>query len=260
MFDNLVTAGEIAITQETKPPWIFAADTPTTIPQWIEALRDVLDAPNLGVKKEEVAFFASRLACYMSSCDERRKEQYENESWYEFIRADLSPAYERVLARGLTLMLVAMKAKVASVNTIGKILVQLLIDILDDDRSPDRVLNQPTNDAWIKPWIRHLRDDKKVTLVTNARARELDLRPRRRDLGGGHDHGVRHDRDRRPLRPRGAGRGGAQGDDRRTAREGGHLRHQAAAGRVDERHPLLPRQGRDARRTATRSTATRRGR
>lgn len=176
VFDNLVTAGEIAITQETKPPWVFAADTPTTIAQWLEAFRDLLDAPNLGVKKEEVAFFVSRLACYMSSCDERRKEQYENQSWYEFIRADLSEAYERVLARGLTLMLVAMKPKEASVNTIAKILVQLLIDIIDDERSPDRVLNQPTNDAWIDPWTRYL-EQRKAKLVTGAVLEGVELGP-----------------------------------------------------------------------------------
>ena len=52
--------------------------------------------------------------------------------------------------------MVAAKANEASTKTVGDILVQLLFDTLEPGTSSDRVLNGPTNEVWIEPWLQHL--------------------------------------------------------------------------------------------------------
>ena len=58
-----------------------------------------------------------------------------------------------LLGHGITRSLVAAKARLASTKTIGNIFVQLLFDIVGAGPSSDRVLNGPTNDVWIAPWL-----------------------------------------------------------------------------------------------------------
>ena len=44
-----------------------------------------------------------------------------------------------------------------SARTGGYILLQLLFDLSRPGGQADRVLNGPTNDVWIDPWLAHLR-------------------------------------------------------------------------------------------------------
>ena len=67
-----------------------------------------------------------------------------------------SAAYGKFLADGLTRTLVAAKAREMSARTGGTILLQLLFDLARPGGQVDRVLNGPTNDVWIDPWLEHL--------------------------------------------------------------------------------------------------------
>jgi uncharacterized protein with NAD-binding domain and iron-sulfur cluster len=108
--------------------------------------------------------------------------EYEKIGWWEFIGAhERSPAYQKLLGHGITRSLVAAKADAASTKTIGNIFVQLLFDIVAPGPSTDRVLNGPTNDVWINPWLEYLRArglryhcDSKVTAVTFEGGRICD--------------------------------------------------------------------------------------
>ncbi|HEX6116184.1 MAG TPA: FAD-dependent oxidoreductase, partial [Solirubrobacterales bacterium] len=53
----------------------------------------------------------------------------------------------------------AAKETVASTRTIGNMAEAFLMNIMNrgNDGSPDRVLNAPTNEAWIDPWVELLR-------------------------------------------------------------------------------------------------------
>jgi uncharacterized protein with NAD-binding domain and iron-sulfur cluster len=125
--------------------------------EWLSAIETLFASPSLGLSAGDAQFFAGRLACFLTSGKQRRMAKYEKQDWYDFIGvASRGSAYGRILARGITLMLVAMKPDVASTRTVGTILVQLLIDILDPSRRSDRLLKAPTNDAWIDPWIASL--------------------------------------------------------------------------------------------------------
>ncbi|MBP2472737.1 uncharacterized protein with NAD-binding domain and iron-sulfur cluster [Crossiella equi] len=108
----------------------------------------------------EVTHFANRLAVYLTSGDERRLGQWERTGWWDFIGAGTRSAeYQRVLGVGLTRLLVAVRAEEASTYTVGKILEAFLNTALGrgSDGVVDRVLNAPSNEAWIDPWVAHLR-------------------------------------------------------------------------------------------------------
>jgi uncharacterized protein with NAD-binding domain and iron-sulfur cluster len=109
-----------------------------------------------GVRPEEAEFFANRLMVFLTSSEERRYGQWENVSWWDYVRAEgKSEEYQRVIARGLTRSLVAAKETVASTRTIGNMAEAFVMNIMGrgNDGAPDRVLNAPTDEAWIDPWV-----------------------------------------------------------------------------------------------------------
>ena len=115
-------------------------------------------ATTLGIPAQDQAYFVNRAAGPADELRERRFAEYEHQSWWEFSGAETrSAAYGKFLADGLTRTLVAAKAREMSARTGGMILLQLLFDLARPGRQVDRVLNGPTNDVWIDPWLAHLR-------------------------------------------------------------------------------------------------------
>jgi uncharacterized protein with NAD-binding domain and iron-sulfur cluster len=111
----------------------------------------------------EVAFFVNRYIVYLTSSEERRYGQWENTSWWDFIRAEgKSSEYRTIVAKFLTRGLVAVKEEVASTRTVGNMGQAFLLSAFglgnDGDAGLARMLNAPTNEAWIDPWVAHLRD------------------------------------------------------------------------------------------------------
>src|SRR4051812_20459409 len=112
------------------------------------------------VPPHELAYFVERLMVFVTSCDERKFGQWEHVSWWDFVKAEgKSQAYKKEIAAGLTRNVVAAKEKVASTRTIGHMGEAFVWNIMGrgNDGAPDRVLNLPTNEAWIDPWVIHLR-------------------------------------------------------------------------------------------------------
>jgi uncharacterized protein with NAD-binding domain and iron-sulfur cluster len=113
------------------------------------------------VPPQELSYFVERLLVFFTSSDERRFGQWEHVSWWDFVKAEgKSEAYRKEIAAGLTRNVVAAKEKVASTRTIGHMGEAFVWNILGrgNDGAPDRVLNLPTNEAWIDPWILLLRE------------------------------------------------------------------------------------------------------
>ncbi|UUU31616.1 FAD-dependent oxidoreductase [Streptomyces sp. CA-210063] len=148
-------------------------------PTWIrDQLLSVLD---LGTRlpAHEVAYFAGRVLVHLTSCDARREDQWEKTSWWEFIRAgQMSQEYRTVLGVGQTRNLVATRAEVASTRTVGRVIIEALLlwgllgRGMDGDADIDRVLNAPTSEAWIDPWVTHLRS-LGVEFATSTQVREV---------------------------------------------------------------------------------------
>lgn len=108
----------------------------------------------------EVAYFVDRLAVFLTSCQDRRDHQWESTPWWTFTRAaQMSYDYQRILAVGVTRNIVATKAEEASTRTVGSLLEAFVFNALGRgaDGPLDRILNAPTNEAWIDPWVTQLR-------------------------------------------------------------------------------------------------------
>jgi 15-cis-phytoene desaturase len=178
VFDNLVGTTQIGLLQETAPPIKLPANFPSTIHEWMTSIHTMFSS-NFGISTREAEFFAHQLFVILTSCNERRLAEYEKIAWWDFVKAaEMSPEYQRLMAIGLTRSLVAMRAQVASTKTVGDILLQLIINQWTPGVMVDRVLNGPTNDVWIHPWVAYLKK-LGVTMNLGARLKSLQTDGRR---------------------------------------------------------------------------------
>src|SRR3954462_11517831 len=157
---HLVGAERVLLAQgEGRNELITPAHLPESLEDFALVTRFLFDAATrLGVPPQDTAWFVDRLLTLLTSCDERRLGQWELQSWWRFVDADRrSPAFRKFLADGLTRTLVAAKAHEMSARTGGYILLQLVFDLTRLGGRADRLLNGPTSDVWIMPWVKHLR-------------------------------------------------------------------------------------------------------
>jgi NAD(P)-binding Rossmann-like domain len=113
-----------------------------------------------GILESITAFL--RVMVVDTSSSRRLYSQWERDSWWSYIGAyRYSRAFRLALATGLTRAFVATRAEQMSARTGATILSQLLFDASPTLRSrceaADRVLDAPTHDAWITPWVTHLK-------------------------------------------------------------------------------------------------------
>lgn len=158
--DNLVDTTRIELARYGQERIVLPSRSPRSLGDARVVLDDFTELfdSSLGISHSEMAFFAARIWQIITSCQERRMNEYERIGWWEFIGAEeRSVAYQKFLGHGVTRSLVAAKAQLASTKTIGDIFVQLLFDIAEPGTSSDRVLNGPTNEVWIEPWLKYLR-------------------------------------------------------------------------------------------------------
>ena len=156
VFGNLVETSQILMARFDKPPVIMPARFPRSFTE-AKGIFKNMEGAELGLNEEEKEFFAEKVWQLMTSCRNRRKHEYERIGWWEYLDADnRSEAYRTLFVRGLTRTLVAARAEVASTKTGGDIFMQLMFDISKPGTSSDLLLNAPTNDAWINPWVDHL--------------------------------------------------------------------------------------------------------
>ena len=191
VFDNLVDTTRVQLARFDRAPIELISRSPRTLGDVKVLLGDLglLYQGDLDLAHDEIAFFASRVWQIVTSCRERRSNEYEKIGWWEFIgAAERSPGYQKLLGHGITRSLVAAKADLASTKTIGDIFVQLLLDIAAPGPSSDRVLNGPTNDVWISPWLEYLAArgvryhlGARVTAITCAQGRIKDVTVRRNE-------------------------------------------------------------------------------
>ena len=106
VFDNLVPAPHVMLARKGYEPIVL----PDRFPRSIGDLKLMLNAlhANTGLTPDDKEFFAGKIWQLMTSCYERRENDYERLGWWEFTGADgRSRAYADLLARGLTRTLVA---------------------------------------------------------------------------------------------------------------------------------------------------------
>jgi uncharacterized protein with NAD-binding domain and iron-sulfur cluster len=140
-------------------PLIAPALSPSSIDDLEVALKFMWEfGTGLGIEPWELVGFFERLLVLMCSCDERRYQQWDRVSWWDYTgAAKKSRAFQKFLASGLTRTLVAAQAQQISARTGGLILCQLLFDMMRVGGRIDQVLDGPTSEVWIKPWLTQLR-------------------------------------------------------------------------------------------------------
>ncbi|MGA5419989.1 hydroxysqualene dehydroxylase [Streptomyces lavendulocolor] len=165
VFDNLVAPGEMMFARTGREdlrmpiPWPGHRPERLTLDEIRRALTALVETAT-GLPLHEGAYFVNRALVFLTSCDERRDTVWERTPWWDFTRAArMSETYQRILAIGVTRNIVATKAEEASTRTVGTLGEAFVFNALGRgaDGPPDRILNAPTNEAWIDPWEAHLR-------------------------------------------------------------------------------------------------------
>jgi uncharacterized protein with NAD-binding domain and iron-sulfur cluster len=173
--DNLVDTTELRVAAFDRSSYVLPSEFPRTADDLKIDVFAVLAALSgqVGVPLDDGLFFATKMWQFLTSCEERRLVEYERVSWWDFIEAgSRSAAYQKYFGNGITRSLVAAKARRASTKTIGDIFVQIVFEILLPGVAADRVLNGPTNDVWMDPWLAYLRR-RGVAYHTNALVRSI---------------------------------------------------------------------------------------
>ena len=156
VFGNLCSCPDFEFARTTGPSIIVPTHPPTSFDD-LKLDLSALGAVDWPVAAHELAYFASRLFILLSSCEERRYQEWEYTRWWDFVGAETrSDGYRKYLAQGLTRCFVAAKAMEMSTRTGGYIGLQLGLDATGRRGNIDRILNGPTNERWIEPWLSHL--------------------------------------------------------------------------------------------------------
>ena len=157
VYDNLVVAPATTMARSGRPDiTVPLAKLDVTLANANEVFASVFRSV-FGLADDEAAYFSSQMAVFLTSCDARRVAEFEQQDWWSFVGADrFSEDYRRLLVVGATRNTVAARAEQASVRTIGLVMARFLNQLITDNKL-DRLLDGPTNDVWIQPWLDHLR-------------------------------------------------------------------------------------------------------
>lgn len=149
VIDRLVTVHHMAIARKDEPLTLIARRQP----RQVSDIRGLLDFyfSGLGVPPEDMTRLWLKLFAFYASCDERR-EAWDRISFFEYVGAQrMSPRTQRML-QNLPKALVAMDAKQGSARTLANTLFLMLTDQFKRDGG-DRLLDGPTTETWIAPWV-----------------------------------------------------------------------------------------------------------
>jgi uncharacterized protein with NAD-binding domain and iron-sulfur cluster len=161
--DNLVSTEQTLVASIHGSPTVASTETPATPGEWLDALTPgrASDLP-----REEAAYFAERMLELLTSCEARREDELDEQTWWEFVDAGrMSRTYQELV--GSTQALVAVRPQRASARTVGRIYLQMLRGMLDPALHAERILDAPTSEAWVDPWRAYL-ERLGVEFVTGA--------------------------------------------------------------------------------------------
>ena len=196
--ENLVDTTGTTFARFNRPASTLPTRVPRTLPEMFALAHDLgaIFGPEFGIPADDLGFFGQRIWQILTSCSERRMSEYEKTGWWEFIGAeDRSDNYQKLFGTGCTRSVVAAQAKRASTKTIGDMFVQYFFNLSNPSVSADRVLNGPTNDVWLDPWLEFLQ--------SRGVRYHLDTRVRSIHCANGVVQRIMVERDRRVTEVRG---------------------------------------------------------
>ncbi len=180
VFDNFAAAPQTGCSRLGKRDLVLplgGLDPRPYTPQQVHELVLALLLEN-DLSPEGAAALANRLVVYFSSCDARRFSEWEETSWRDFIRADRYDGDVRKIFGELpTHFLQSSYADTTSANFAGRIIELITYTLLGrgSNGPVDRILDRPTNEAFIAPWLVEL-DRLGVSLRLGAAVESLEMR------------------------------------------------------------------------------------
>jgi uncharacterized protein with NAD-binding domain and iron-sulfur cluster len=162
--DNLVPTTKMLLAQGGDGKELPApAVPPSSVDDVVASLKFMREFVfGLGIPIGEFLDYTNGLLTLLVSCDERRKGEWEEMSWWDFMdTGQRTEAFKKFLGDGITRCLVAARGCEMSARTGGMISLRLM---LNSGVPVDRVLNGPTSEVWIDPWVEHLRKKMGVEL------------------------------------------------------------------------------------------------
>lgn len=133
---------------------------PARFPRSLDDLRSLVTgsiAMASEFRPEDAEFLMERMWQVATSCEERKLAEYEKICWWDFIDAGTRPQFYQDFA-SLIRVTVAADPHRADARTEGNMALQMFFAMSEPGVSNDRLLNGPTNEVWIDPWVRHLRN------------------------------------------------------------------------------------------------------
>ncbi len=180
VFDNMVAAPQLAFARTAKRDIFLPLGDPDpqrayTNPQQVIDLIVGL-ALQMQLPPDAAAYFGQRMSVFLSSCKARRLDQWEKTTWTEFIGTDRYPEDYYKLLGAVPQYTQASKPGTTAANFLGIAFEILIFGLIGRGANgPNfRVLDGPTNDTWIDPWLRELRR-LGVDLRLGHQVQELDL-------------------------------------------------------------------------------------
>jgi 15-cis-phytoene desaturase len=159
VLNNLTGCSEMGMA-EVEAPGVFRLKrhAPGNIGEFFKIVDLVVDFfAGTDLSFVDLARFAIKMLDYVMTCDERRRDQYEAISFFNFIEgATFSRRFQNYL--NSSRFMVAMDARHGSACTIGNKVIQIMLDFRRAKGDNDRVLRGPTQSQWLEPWEAYLRD------------------------------------------------------------------------------------------------------
>ena len=172
--DNLVAADVNLLTWHDRDPVPLPMHAPRSAGEVGALAGFVKGLQGLGLAQSEVTFFLAKLMNFMMTPEEVRVREFQKITWWDYVEAaSRSDAYKSLVS-ATTRTMVAAKATEACAYTIGKLALRTLFDSVTN---VDRVLNGPTNEVWIDPWVAHLKS-RGVVFHFGKELESIDFKPK----------------------------------------------------------------------------------
>ncbi|HEY7371843.1 MAG TPA: NAD(P)-binding protein [Polyangia bacterium] len=132
----------------------FGRKRPTSVKELLQ--NTIGFVQDLGGTDEDATLLNLKFLEFLTSSTKRRREQYQEKTWAEFIGLDRFSRNMQDQLKAAAQVLNAFSVEEADAYTYGNVAIQLLLDNLADGKRVDRTLEGPTSEEWLEPWRRYL--------------------------------------------------------------------------------------------------------
>lgn len=119
---------------------------------------DAAFAQFFDARRGDIVRLGAALLGYLGACEGRRLAEYEEVGWKELaVGRGATGSFPRLMGNNLWQLFVAIRGEHMSARTAATVWTQLTFDRVRSAAGAVRVLDGPTSDTWITPWVDYLR-------------------------------------------------------------------------------------------------------